>query len=146
MDYDADPDPNWYIENVLVPGDIERHHVGPVRARLGWWMALANRLGAVCGPVSPGIELAVQQGFVLTTRQLIDAGLSPSQIHRRAARGQWTRCGPGARTAINLTHLEAGEAPEVEIRKHCLLTAAALLRRPGHAAGAQAWRSCTGCR
>ena len=32
MDYDADPDPNWYIENVLVPGDIERHHVGPVRA------------------------------------------------------------------------------------------------------------------
>jgi hypothetical protein len=98
-------------------------------------MALANRLGAVCGPVSPGIELAVQQGSVLTTRQLIDAGLSPSQIHRRAARGQWTRCGPGARTAINLTHLEAGEAPEVEIRKHCLLTAAALLRRPGHAAG-----------
>jgi hypothetical protein len=139
MTRDLLPDPDWYVEHVVIPGDLERHRVGPVRARQGWWTVAANRLAPPGKSVAPEIGLALDQGLVLTTGQLRTAGYSASRIHRLVRRGRWTRCGPGVLTPIGLTQIESGDALEAELRKHCLRTAGALLRRPGHvAAGAGA--------
>lgn len=134
---DAIPYPDWYLDHVVVPGDIERHPVGPVRTRQGWWTAAANRLAAA--DPSGAVALTLGQGFAVSTAQLLAAGYSASRITRLAARGRWTRCGRGVLTPLARAELESGDPIETDLRRHCLQAAAALLRRPGHvAAGASA--------
>lgn len=137
MPHNLVPEPDWYLANVVVPGDLERHRVGPVRTRQGWWMSVANRLAPPTSRVAPEIRLALAQGLVVSTGQLLAAGYSASRIHRLARRGGWTRCGSGVLAPIERAELESGDALDVRLRRHCLHAAGALLRRPGHlAAGA----------
>jgi hypothetical protein len=39
------PDPEWYLDHVLVPSGIDRHSVGPVRA----WQGLGSPWPTPCG-------------------------------------------------------------------------------------------------
>ena len=53
------PDLDWFLDHVVVPSDIERRPVGPVRAWQGWWAAAAHRLS---GEVD-GSPLGVATGW-----------------------------------------------------------------------------------
>src|SRR5579875_4076772 len=91
------PDPDWYLDHVVVPSDAARHRVGPVRAWQGSWAELAHRLGtdADVSPVGAATRVALNQGFVLTCRQARECGMSDAAVRRLVRHGRWTRCGHG---------------------------------------------------
>lgn len=116
---DALPDPNWYLDNVLVHAEpvfdapLER---GASREWQNFWQAQATELR---GFVS-------RQGFVVTTSQLPLLGATRQSARTRIRRGQWTATGYGTVAPVDVrdanAHLERR-------RRHALISAAAQLRR-----------------
>jgi hypothetical protein len=129
------PDPEWYLDHVLVPSGIDRHSVGPVRAWQGSWLALAHTLRADDGesPAAAAARLAVHQGFVLTRGQALECGMSDAELRRVVRRGSWTPSGRGTLAVVPTRRPDDDYAGDR--RAHAVLATAAVLRRPAHTIG-----------
>lgn len=133
MPADAD-DLDWYIDNVVVPGDIERHPVGPVRQRQGHWRAIAHALRAQAPdcPIACAERLAATQGFVLSGAQAASCGVDDATKRRMVRHGRWTRAGAGMLAVVS-DGCGAEDGREAARCRHTLRAAAAAHKRPGHA-------------
>jgi hypothetical protein len=128
-------DLDWYLDNVVVPSDIERRAVGPVRAWQGSWAALAHRLGVEAdeSPVGDAVRLALTQGFVLGRAQVRGSGVTDATLRRTIRHGDWTSCGHGSVAVVSRSDLDrVGEEHDQRRREHALQCAAAVQRKPGH--------------
>lgn len=151
---EADDDYEWYLDNVVVAGDIQRARIGPVRRRQAYWQALANRLtrefeAADGSPLGRAAAAACAQGFVLTRGQLRCCGVPDATVRRLVRRRAWTRVGVGVVALVPGVDVSA-EPPvgravvpvadrERERRDHTLRAVAATVKRRNHVmAGASA--------
>jgi len=116
---DAPPDPDWYLDHVIVPAGPEHLPIGPARTWLAAWTARARELATTGGPA---VELAVRQGFVLTPAQARGAGLTDADIRRLIRRGEWSAARHGVLAVI----------PAAEETRFALAATAAGLVHPGH--------------
>ena len=85
------PDPDWYLDHVVVPSGPERHPVGPARSRQAAWGARHAALlrGADRSPLGLAGTLACRQGFVLTRSQARRCGLADADVRRFVRRREW---------------------------------------------------------
>jgi very-short-patch-repair endonuclease len=117
------PDPDWYLNNVLVfaePGG-GRVEVGPASAWQRWWQRQAG--------VSPIAAACTTQGFVLGSRQLEALGVGRGRTATALRRGRWLAPAYGTVAPIDISD---PDVHTVGRRRHALQCAAAVLRRPGH--------------
>jgi hypothetical protein len=129
------PDPDWYLDHVVLPSGIEQYKVGPVRAWQASWAALALQLrGSVDeSPVGAAIELALDQGFVLTRAQTMRCGVTDAELRRLVRSGDWTRCGHGCFATVRAPAED--DEHDAARRRHAVAAAAAALRRRRHTIG-----------
>jgi very-short-patch-repair endonuclease len=116
------PDPDWYLDNVLVyaePGRSRLAEPGPAARWQDWWQQQAAGLD---GP-------AAEQGFVLATAQLPLAGATRQTAQIAVRRGRWSAAGYGAIAPVDIRD---AQSHVVARRQHALACAAAVLRRPDH--------------
>jgi very-short-patch-repair endonuclease len=120
------PDPDWYLDNVLVhaePGHYEPLPTGPVAAWSAWWSTLARS-------PDPLVVAAARQGFVLRADELIDLGISRQVARTAVRRGTWTAAARGF-----VAPFPPGDASWLATRRRqAVATAAAVASRPGHVA------------
>ena len=81
------PDPDWYLDHVVVPAGPDRSPVGPVRAWQAQWAARARELASRGDDL---LDLAAGQGFVLTRSQARAHGVSDAEVRRLLRNGTWT--------------------------------------------------------
>lgn len=135
MRFEDVTDLDWYIDNVVVPSDIDRTKLGPVRAWQGSWTALAHNLATPADQsvVEDAIQVALRQGFVLRRKQLRALGIDEAAVRRLLRRRKWTQPGHGCVSVIPTSWL-AGDDANVATRKaHTLKAVSATLRRRDHA-------------
>jgi hypothetical protein len=130
------PDPDWYLDNVVVPSGIERRPIGPVRGWQGSWESLALRLMRTprTTPLAEAIAFALGQGFVLTREQARRCGMSDPAVRQLVRRGDWMVCGRGA-IAVIAPPLRGKQSFDAARRVHALRAAAATAKRSGHVTG-----------
>ncbi len=116
------PDPDWYLDNVLVyaqPGRVAPRRPGPAEQWQSWWRKQA-------GSVAP---LVAGQGFVATTAQLPALGTTRQRARTAVRTGRWTATGYGTIAPLDVRD---EEHPKLAARRrHALACSAAVLRRPG---------------
>src|SRR3954452_18345473 len=120
------PDPDWYLDNVLVhadPGRYERVARGPVATWSAWWTSVAASR-------NPLVAAAARQGFVLSSRELASFGVSRQVARTAVRRGTWTAAGRGFVAPVAASDSTAAAAR----RRHAVAIAAAVAARPGHIA------------
>lgn len=118
------PDPDWYLDNVLVdaePGGPKR--LTPTAAWQAWWRAQP-------ADGEPMIT-ARRQGFVVSTAQLDAFGVSRSARRTAVRRGQWYVPAFGTIAPLDPA-AGAASSHVVERRRHALSAAAAILCRIDH--------------
>jgi very-short-patch-repair endonuclease len=123
------PDPDWYLDNVLVdaePGRYERMARRPAALWQSWWRAIA------AGAADPLATLAGGQGFVVSTRQLREHGWADHDLRRARRRGSWSAPARGAAAPVVIEDATGAAAPTSARRRHALASTAAALLRPGH--------------
>jgi len=118
------PDPDWYLDHVVLPRGPEGGRLGPIRGRQGEWQARALELRRIApdGPVAGAVDQALRQGFVLRRRQALSAGLTESHLRRLVRRGTWSLPRHGV----------LGVLPRSDAIDGSLRATAAALVRPGH--------------
>jgi very-short-patch-repair endonuclease len=117
------PDPDWYLEHVLVhavPG-VDRLEVGPIAAWDEWWQGQAHGDGRL-------LALARGQGFVVKTSQLHAAGWSDHDLRREVRRRNWWVPARGTASPV----VVSGDDFAARRRRHAIVAAAAALVRPEH--------------
>lgn len=120
------PDPDWYFDNVLAyaqPGRAELLLPGPAEQWQSWWRAKVDE--------SALAHVAAAHGFVLTTRQLADLGLTRAATRAAVRRGQWTSAGYGRIAPIDVLD-DDPPAWLAARRKHALLASGSALTRADH--------------
>ena len=113
----VDPDPDWYIDNVLLfaePGSARVWMPGPSSRWQAWWSAASTADSAV-------VRLAAQQGFVVTARQLRNLGFSRQQTRTLVRNGKWAVAGRGMVAPIDIRDPD----PHLAARRHHAVRAAA---------------------
>ncbi|MEO8888817.1 MAG: type IV toxin-antitoxin system AbiEi family antitoxin domain-containing protein [Jatrophihabitantaceae bacterium] len=128
------PDPDWYLDHVVVPSGIEHSAVGPIRTRQSVWSAAQAALAAQSDEL---VDLALRHGFVLTRQQVRAAGMPDAELRRLVRRRLWTGSWRGVLSVLPPQPLVAGnpgatgsaagaygDAPQV-------IAAAAALAHPG---------------
>jgi very-short-patch-repair endonuclease len=118
------PDPDWYLDHVLVhaePGRGGSFPLGPAIRWRAWWEQRPSSGG-------PLIELARRQGFVVTTAQTREQGWGGHDLRREVRRGRWS---VPARGAASPVVVESDSALD-QRRRHALTASAAILLRRGH--------------
>ncbi|HEY3713565.1 MAG TPA: DUF559 domain-containing protein [Jatrophihabitantaceae bacterium] len=83
---DAPPDPDWYLDHVVVPGGPQRRAIGPARARQAGWEAQAREDR---GSPSAAVRLAARQGFVIMRSQARELSLSDAEVRRLVRAEAW---------------------------------------------------------
>jgi hypothetical protein len=122
-----EPDPQWYLDNVLAfaePGRLERVPRDPVHAWQAWWQRQWSELDR-----DPPSVLAREQGFVLSTRQLRAFGWDDHDLRRGIRRGEWIAPVRGVASPV-----VAGPTKDPLVaarRRHAVASTAAALLRPG---------------
>jgi hypothetical protein len=91
-----------------------------------WQELWANRARQLRG--SPATDVALAQGFVATTRQLRELGLSHNDLRRMTRRGEWSRPDRGVLSPV----VVRDEGFDGERQAHALRSTAAALLRPNH--------------
>jgi very-short-patch-repair endonuclease len=99
---------------------------GPIRQWQEWW---TQRAAACRGDAAA--ELAVRQGFVVTTGQLAALGWRDPDVRRMMRRRTWSR--PARGTASPIVVPEEGDEYLTQRRWHALCSCAASLLRADHA-------------
>jgi hypothetical protein len=124
------PDPDWYLDNVLVhaePGTARLTLPGPAESWQAWWSGLAF------GSVELN-ALLHRQGFVLTGDQLSALGISRQSARTRVRRQTWCRPAHGVIAPVDVRDAD----PHItRRRRHALRATAAVLRRPGQVISGQ---------
>lgn len=130
------PDPDWYLDHVLLAGGPGGSALSPGAAEEGvaghwtagqwtaWWREGAGRGDTV-------VDAAARQGFVLTTAQLAALGVPRQPVRTAIRRGRWVA--PARGVVAPLAVVEPGASPLLTARRrHALAAAAAALLRPDH--------------
>lgn len=125
------PDPDWYLDNVLVhatPAGPVPQALGPAQRWQRWWQRLAD------DPTRP-LASAAAQGFVLTSAQLAGLGVTRSCARNHVRQGRWTAVGYGVTAPLDIRDLRLDGATHEARRnegrrRHALTAAGAVLRRP----------------
>ncbi|WP_375484707.1 type IV toxin-antitoxin system AbiEi family antitoxin domain-containing protein [uncultured Jatrophihabitans sp.] len=124
------PDPGWYLDNVLVhaqPGSDARIVVHETDSWQRWWRTQLDR-AAHEYPVPAA--LAAEQGTVVTSRQLAEAGVARHVVRRLVRDGLWSAPQPGIVSLID----PSDDDRWVLARRRCAIRCAgAALANPGHA-------------
>jgi hypothetical protein len=133
----GEPDPDWYLDHVVVPAGPRRRHVGPALAWEGSWQAEVNAITRrAAGPaLRRALTLAAGQGFVLTRAQARDCGLPDAAVRTLVRRRDWWACAYGALAVVAVPESVPGDAVAVadaDRRRHALAAAAAATRHSGH--------------
>jgi Transcriptional regulator, AbiEi antitoxin len=113
------PDPDWYLDHVVVPSGPDRSPVGPIRAWQAQWAARARELASRGDDLT---ALAVGQGFVVTRSQVRAAGVSDAEVRRLVRNGTWATPRHGVLSII----------PDADGVGRATAATAAALVRPGH--------------
>lgn len=122
---DGAPEPDWFLDNVLVyaePG-LPAAVRGPVGGWAKWW----HDRWLDAGETSLGL-MAREQGFVLSTAQARQCGLTTVDLRREVRRSRLSQPGRGVISPVVV-------APDTETRRRkraALAAAAGVLRRPDH--------------
>jgi hypothetical protein len=120
------PDPNWYVDNVLVfaePGRADALTDLPLARWRAWWQDQWRRLGS-----DPVGTVAREQGFVIASRQLREIGLSRDDARREVRRGRLWMPARGIASPV----VVPGDDWEARRRRHAITACAAALSRPDH--------------
>lgn len=112
------PDPDWYLDHVVVPSGPDRSPVGPIRAWQAQWVARARELASRGDDLT---ALAVGQGFVVTRSQVRAAGVSDAEVRRLVRNDTWATPRHGVLSII----------PDADGVGRATAATAALVR-PGH--------------
>ena len=130
------PDPDWYLDNVLVHVESDsagsgRPDVAPAGATgewAAWWAGRAARLRQLG---DPAVELALTQGFVVGTDQLAALGWERHRLRREVRRGAWASVGRGVASPVVLSSPAADDPQRFDARRrrHALTATAAVLSR-----------------
>ncbi|MDP9091390.1 MAG: endonuclease domain-containing protein [Actinomycetota bacterium] len=140
MDVEA-PDPDWFLDNVIVPAGWNRRAIGPALAWQGEWQADFNRILRTPGeaPLRRSLEQACRQGFVLTRTQARSLGMSDGTIRGLVGRGTWQRAAYGVLSVL-ASETTGGSGPDatgyevrarLDRRRHALAATASALVHPG---------------
>ena len=121
------PDPDWYLDNVLIharPRIPEPVAIpGPIERWQAWWMIQADDwAGDAVG------EFAVAQGFVAGRKQLLRLGLQDHDLRRLVRSRYWSRPDRGVVSPV----VVQGTDYEARRQQHALRGTSAALLRPGH--------------
>jgi len=118
------PDPAWFIDNVLAYTEPGRHEPLELRPVAQWCRYWRDR-HADC-EADPITNLARKQGFAVLRSQFTAFGRSVSDLRREVRRGRWWQpcCGTASPVVVD------GSDPIHDRRRHCILAAAQSLRRP----------------
>lgn len=127
------PDPDWYLDHVLIHADPDRGGLveeGPAARWQAWWRdqarAIDDRWPELAGA-------ARRQGFVVTSRQLAEAGTDRSATRRRIRTGIWSAPLRGVVALIGAAEINSGDSRFVPgRRRHALDCAAAALLNDQH--------------
>ena len=125
------PDPDWYLDNVLVhaePGVGGWIVVHEVDEWQSWWRTQAARLARERPELA---DLAAVQGFALTSRQLAGRGVARHVARRLVRDGAWSAPQPGLVSLITATDPDA-DRWTVARRQHAARSAASTLLNAGH--------------
>lgn len=122
------PEPDWYLDHVLInaePGPPPRVVHGPVDEWRAWWAGIVDQDG-------PLVRAAATQGFVLTTPQLAEFGITRSRARNEVRQRRWTDAGHGAFAPVDIRDADDGGAGRgrERRRRHAVRCSAAALRRP----------------
>jgi very-short-patch-repair endonuclease len=120
------PEPDWYFDNVLAyaqPGRSELLLPGPAEQWQTWWRSKIHE--------SDLTRAAAASGFVLTTRQLLESGITRSATRAAVRRQEWTSAGYGRVAPISVIDDEP-PAWLAARRRHALLAAGSALTRADH--------------
>ncbi|HZC72301.1 MAG TPA: DUF559 domain-containing protein [Jatrophihabitans sp.] len=120
-----EPDPDWYLEHVVVASGPERALVGPVRQHQAAWLATARHARETAGELRAAVELSLRQGFVLTPDDLRRLHVAPAIPRRLVRRREWSR--PRRGTISPLPLADGGHSGTC----HEIAAAAAALVWPG---------------
>jgi hypothetical protein len=89
MTADLLPDPDWYLDNVLLAAaPIVTRRLGPIGRRADAWKEQRALLGPTCPPAL--LEIAERQGLVTTRAQARAAGISDARVRSLVRRRQWS--------------------------------------------------------
>lgn len=116
------PEPDWYLDNVLVNALPGRYEQVP-RGAVADWQALWRERAAAAEAV---LATAAQRGFVLSSAELTELRITRSAARHAVAKMRWTRAGYGYIAPLAL----AGETPALQRQRHAIATAAAVRSRP----------------
>lgn len=131
----VDPDPEWYLDNVLAVAEPGIDRLGPVRSRQGEWTgAAADLMSKSAGTATEAAtRTAVAQGFTLAHAQARARGLRDADIRRLVRRGDWTA--PRRSILSPLPPQPASPSPGDALRTYGdsvqVAASAAVLGRPG---------------
>jgi hypothetical protein len=126
------PDPDWYVEHVLIDAEPRSGLRVDVRKPAAEWQAWWRARPALDEPMIT----ARRQGFVLSTAQLAELGISRSASPTALRRGRWWS--PAVGTVAPMQVSEPGvSAHLLDRRRHALKASAAVLRRPEHIVAAR---------
>jgi hypothetical protein len=129
VDSVAEPDDDWYFDNVTYfdePGG-GRLPPGPMVRWQAWWQRAAER----AAEDAPGTAaaLAATQGFAVTVAQARAAGITRAQARTNVANRVWQAPAPGVLAPIDIRDPDRWL---VARRTRTLAATAAALRNPGH--------------
>jgi hypothetical protein len=141
------PDPDWFLDHVIVPAGPNRRAIGPALAWQGEWQADFNRIMRTAGegPLRRSLEQACRQGFVLTRTQARAQGLPDTTISSLVRRGAWQRVAHGVAGVVAVDAVIGGSARNASVsdatnydvrarlgrRRHALAASASALLHPG---------------
>lgn len=128
------PDPDWYLDHVLVhasPGDGGRIVVGEAASWQSWWRS-CHATAAARWP-SLG-RIAGGQGHLITTAQLRELGLPRHQERALVRSSSWSRPTTGVVCIVG-GDLAAGTPWLRARREHAVQAAAGALSNRGHGIG-----------
>lgn len=119
------PDPDWYVEHVLAFAEPRIGRLstpGPAEKWQSWWRA----------QITDGepMRTAARQGFVVSTAQLRQLGITRAAVRAAVKRGSWISVGRGCIAPVVMDDDPARWL--LDRRLHALAGAAEALARPGH--------------
>ena len=87
------------------------------------WSARATELAG-----TPVTDLAIAQGFAVTTRQVLECGMGHADIRREVRRGTWSRPARGVLSPVVVT----ASGSDGDRQRHAMQATAAARVRPDH--------------
>lgn len=128
------PDPDWYLDHVLIHADPDRGGLieeGPAARWEAWWR---DQVRAIDEQWPEFAAAARRQGLVVTTRQVAEAGADRHLVGKRVRAGIWSAPLRGVVALVGESEINSGNSRFLpDRRRHAIGSAAAALLNAGHA-------------